>query len=118
MHPHSVDPRHLHSFPTRRSSDLAIKNDIVLVHGAVDLDVPERKFVEMHTQTLWILASGALFRCDGAEGRPALLDFLAAAVWAEDLALFVVDEGQDSGEEVIAIVPEQFVGVNDQPPRN
>ena len=36
--------------------------------------------------------SRALFRCDDGKGRPALLDVLAAAMRAHDLALLVVDE--------------------------
>jgi hypothetical protein len=56
-----------------------------------------------------MLLSGALLRCDGAEDRPALLDFLAAAVRAEDLTLLVVDEGQDLGEVFLAIVAEKLV---------
>jgi hypothetical protein len=55
------------------------------------------------------LLSGALLRRDGGEGGPALLDFLAATVRAEDLPLLVVDEGQDLGEEFLAIVAEKFV---------
>jgi len=38
-----------------------------------------------------------------------LLDFLAAAVRAEDFPFFVVDEEQDLGEEFLAIVAEEFV---------
>ena len=36
--------------------------------------------------------SRALFRCDDGKGRPALLDVLAAAMRAHDLALLVVDQ--------------------------
>src|SRR5215471_15425795 len=39
--------------------------------------------------------SGALLRCDRAEGRPALFNFFAATVRTEDIALLVVDERQD-----------------------
>ena len=53
--------------------------------------------------------SRALFRRDGVEGRPALLDALASAVRAKDLAPFVVDKGQDPGEDFFAIVAEEFV---------
>jgi hypothetical protein len=87
----------------------AIKDDIVLVHGAVNLDGAEREFVETHTRTPCTLASRALLRRDDGKGGPALLDFLAAAVRADDLSVFVVDEGQDSGEEFFAIVAEKFV---------
>jgi hypothetical protein len=38
-----------------------------------------------------------------------LLDFLAAAVRAENFPFFVVDEEQDLGEEFLAIVAEEFV---------
>jgi hypothetical protein len=48
---------------------------------------------------------------------PALLDFLAATVRAEDVSLFVVDEGQDPGEEFLAVAAEKFVAGHDQPPR-
>jgi len=53
--------------------------------------------------------SGALSSRQSGEGGPALLDFLAAAVWTEDLALLVVDQGQDLGEVFLAIVAEKFV---------
>jgi hypothetical protein len=53
--------------------------------------------------------SGALLRRDDGKGGPTLLDFLAAAVRADDLSLFVVDEGQDLREELFAIVAEKFV---------
>src|SRR5216684_2266843 len=53
--------------------------------------------------------SGALLRRNGVESGPALLDFLAAAVRAEDFPFFVVDEEQDLGEEFLAIVAEEFV---------
>ncbi len=53
--------------------------------------------------------SGALLRRNGVESEPALLDFLAAAVRAEDFPFFVVDEEQDLGEEFLAIVAEEFV---------
>jgi hypothetical protein len=55
------------------------------------------------------MCSRALLRRDGVEGRPALLDVLAPAVRAEDLPLLVVDEGQNLGEEFLAIVAEEFV---------
>jgi hypothetical protein len=48
-------------------------------------------------------------RRDGVEGQPALLDALASAVRAKDLAPFVVDKGQDPGEDFFAIVAEEFV---------
>jgi hypothetical protein len=53
--------------------------------------------------------SGGFLRRDSVEGRPALLDALTAAVRAEDSSLFVVDEGQDPGEEFLAIAAEEFV---------
>jgi hypothetical protein len=46
-----------------------------------------------------------------------LLDFLAAAVRAKDFPFFVVDKGQDLGEEFLAIVAEEFVAGHTQPPR-
>jgi hypothetical protein len=61
--------------------------------------------------------SGALLRRNGVESGPALLDFLAAAVRAEDFPFFVVDKGQDLGEEFLAIVAEEFVAGHTQPPR-
>jgi hypothetical protein len=82
----------------------AINDDIVLAHGPVDLDGAEREAVEMHTQTPWTLASGALFRRDGVEGRPALLDILATTMRTQDFPLFAVHEGQDPGKEFLAIV--------------
>ena len=60
--------------------------------------------------------SRALFRRDGVEGRPALLDALASAVRAKDLAPFVVDKGQDPGEDFFAIVAEEFVNGAYEPP--
>ena len=42
------------------------------------------------------LTSGALFRLDPVEGRPALLDVAAAAVRAEDFPFLVINERQDS----------------------
>ena len=53
--------------------------------------------------------SGALLRRHGVESGRALLDFLAAAVRAEDLPFFVVDEEQDLGEEFLAIGAKEFV---------
>jgi len=61
--------------------------------------------------------SGALLRRNGVESGPALLDFLAAAVRAEDFSFFVVDKRQDLGEEFLAIVAEEFVAGHTQPPR-
>src|SRR5260370_34170869 len=61
--------------------------------------------------------SGALLRRNGVESGPALLDFLAAAVRAEDFPFFVVDKGQDLGEEFLAIVAKEFVAGHTQPPR-
>ncbi len=70
----------------------AIDDDIVLVHGAVNLNGAEREFVETHTRIPCTLASRALLRRDDGKGGPALLDFLAAAVRADDLSLLVVDD--------------------------
>ena len=53
--------------------------------------------------------SGAFLGGDGAERRPALLDFLAPAVRAEDLPFLVVDKSKDLGEELLAIVADKFV---------
>jgi len=53
--------------------------------------------------------SGAFLRGDGAERRPALLDFLAPAVRAEHLSFLVVDKRKDLGEELLAIVADKFV---------
>ena len=53
--------------------------------------------------------SGAFLRREGAEGGPALLDFLAPAVRAEDLPFLVVDKRKDFGEESLAIVADKFV---------
>ncbi len=61
--------------------------------------------------------SGALLRRNGVEGGPALLDFLAAAMRAEDFPFFAVDKGQDLGEEFLAIVAKEFVACHTQPPR-
>jgi hypothetical protein len=47
--------------------------------------------------------SGALLRRNSVESGPALLDFLAAAVWAEDFSFFVVDEEQDLGESFLQL---------------
>jgi len=53
--------------------------------------------------------SRALFGGDGGDGGPTLFHFLAAAVRAQNFALFVVDEGQDSRKRLLAIVAEEFV---------
>jgi len=53
--------------------------------------------------------SRALLGGDGGEGGPALLHFLATAVRAQNLTLFVVDEREDLGEQFFAIVAEEFV---------
>ena len=53
--------------------------------------------------------SGAFLRGDGAERRPALLDFPAPAVRAEDLPFLVVDKREDFGKELLAIVADKFV---------
>ena len=54
-------------------------------------------------------SSGALFGGEGGEGRPALLDFLTAAVWAQHLAFFVVHKRQNLVEEFLAFLAEEFV---------
>ena len=87
----------------------AINDDIVLVGAAVDLDGAEREAVETHTRTPWTLASGALFRRDGVEGRPALLDILATAVRADDLFLLMFGNGQTLRECFLAGVTEELV---------
>ena len=51
----------------------------------------------------------ALFGGDSGEGRPALLDSLAAAEWAEHLAFFVVHKRQNFVEESLAFLAEEFV---------
>jgi hypothetical protein len=53
--------------------------------------------------------SCALSRRDGGEGRPALLDLLASAVRADNVAFLVIDEGEDLVEEHLAVDAEEFV---------
>src|SRR5260370_25975399 len=52
--------------------------------------------------------SGALLRRDRGKRGPALLDVLAAAVRALQLAFFVIHERQNLVEEFIAIRAEEF----------
>jgi len=54
-------------------------------------------------------SSGALFGGDGGEGRPALLDFLTAAVRAQNLAFFVFHKRQNLVEEFLAFLAEELV---------
>ena len=51
----------------------------------------------------------ALFGGDSGEGRPALLDFLTAAVRAQNLAFFVVHKRQNLVEEFLAFLAEELV---------
>jgi hypothetical protein len=45
-----------------------------------------------------------------------LLDILAAAVWTDDLAFFVVNKGQDFVEGLLAVAAQEFeVGHGDLP---
>src|SRR5437660_9075028 len=74
-----------------------VDHDIVFVGAAVDLEGTEVKFVEAHTVLLRRCVLRAFFGGDGGEGRPALLDFLTAAVWAQNLAFFVVHMRQNLG---------------------
>jgi len=53
--------------------------------------------------------SCALFRGDGGEGRPALLDLLASAMRADNVAFLVIDKGEDLIEERLALEAEEFV---------
>jgi len=53
--------------------------------------------------------SCALSRGDGGEGRPALLDLLASAVRAGNVAFLVIDKGKDLIEEHFAVEAEEFV---------
>jgi hypothetical protein len=70
---------------------------------------PKEKLSKRIGELLAQLASGAFLRRDRVEGRPALLDFLAATVRTDYLPLFVIDEGQDSGEVFLTIVAEEIV---------
>ena len=53
--------------------------------------------------------SGALLRRNSGEDRPALLDFLTAAVRAQNLAFFVVHQRQNFVEEFLAFLAEEFL---------
>jgi hypothetical protein len=70
---------------------------------------PKENFSKLIRELLAQLASGAFLRRDRVEGRPALLDFLAATVRTDHLPLFVIDEGQAFGEVFLAIVAEEIV---------
>ena len=54
-------------------------------------------------------SSSALFRSDRGKGGPALLDLLAAAVWALNLSFLIIDEGNNFIEEFLAAVAKEFV---------
>ena len=72
-------------------ADLAAVNHHVVVAGdAIDPDGTEGKLIEAHRCIP--ARSRALFRCDDGKGGPALLEFLATAFRAHDVALLVVDE--------------------------
>ena len=53
--------------------------------------------------------SRALFRRDNGERRPALLDFGAATVRADNPAFFIVDESQNLREIFLAGAAEELV---------
>lgn len=53
--------------------------------------------------------SGALLRHERAERGPALLDVLAATVRTAYLPFSVVNERQDRGEELFAMVTDELV---------
>src|SRR5712692_11194425 len=72
-----------------------VDHDIVFVGAAVDLEGTEGEFVEAHTFLLGRCVLRALFGGDGGESRPALRDILTAAVWAQNLAFFVVHKRQN-----------------------
>src|SRR5438105_15627154 len=86
-----------------------VDHDIVFVGAAVDLEGIEVKFVEAHTVLLRRCVLRAFFGGDGGEGRPALLDFLTAAVRAQNLAFFVVHKRQNLVEEFLAFLAEELV---------
>jgi len=88
----------------------------MLTRRTVDPDGAEGKVVEAYMRLLAWCGSRALLGGDGGEGGPALLYFLAATVRADDFALFVVDEGQDPGEQFLAIVAEELVARHGRPP--
>ncbi len=86
-----------------------VDHDIVFVGAAVDLEGTEGEFVKTHTCLLGRCVLRALFRCDRGESRPALLDFLTAAVRAQNLAFFVIHKRQNFVEEFLAFLAEKFV---------
>ena len=53
--------------------------------------------------------SGALLRRNSGEGRPALLDFLTAAAWAQNFTFFVFHQRQNLVEEFLAFLAEELV---------
>jgi len=69
----------------------AINDDIVSVNGAVDLDGANEKRPNC-IRHCFRHCLGALLRRESSEGGPTLLDFLAAAVRAEDFPFFVIDQ--------------------------
>jgi len=69
----------------------AINDNVMLTCRTVDPDGAEGKVVEAHMRLLGWCGSRALLGGDGGEGGPALLHFFAAAVRAQNFALFVVD---------------------------
>jgi hypothetical protein len=69
---------------------------------------PKENF-ETHRCTPCTLASRAFLGRDSGEGGPALLDVLAAAVRAYDVALFVVGEGENLVKEFLAVLTEELV---------
>jgi hypothetical protein len=78
-----------------------VDHDIVFVGAAVDLEENLSKRIREGVLR-------ALLGRDGGEGRPALLDSLAAAVWAEYLAFFVVHKRQNLVEEFLAFLAEEL----------
>jgi len=68
----------------------AINDDVMLARRTVDPDGAEGKVVEAHMRPLAWVSSRALLGGDGGKGGPAV-HFLAAAVRAQNFALFAVD---------------------------
>ena len=61
------------------------------VVASLDRNGLGQEIVVANAQHIKKVASGTFFRRDRAKSRPALLDFFAATVRAEDLSLFVID---------------------------